>query len=261
MNAWYSFLVVIVTAPFLVLPQFLFGLAGGLWCRHVRGSLLMGLVLGFFAIIMPMMLSARNPMVLWGDVVVRVFLLYVVPAVLGSLAGFGVRSRFVRLRFVGLTVLFCVLGTVGYIPLAFAWYPTRAIARQAMCTNNLKRIGMALTKYADAHQGQLPPEDGAKGLDYLLREGFLGKTNDATVFLCPWDEIRHAARPGAALTEDSVSYVYKGSLWQPGSSANAVPICWDKIVNHHSIGVNVLFKDGHVEWIRLKRWEEIRPDK
>ncbi len=84
---------------------------------------------------------------------------------------------------------------------------------------------------------------------------------DATVFLCPWDEIRHAARPGQSLTEDTVSYVYVGGVWQPKDHTSAVPICWDKIENHRNVGVNVLFNDGDVQWVRLKQWNKIKPER
>jgi prepilin-type processing-associated H-X9-DG protein len=55
--------------------------------------------------------------------------------------------------------------------------------------------------------------------------------------------------------------VYAGGTLQSESYTNIVPICWDKIENHRNIGVNVLFNDGHVEWVRLKRWEKIKPAK
>jgi len=205
------------------------------------------------------MYQSRNPMVLWGETAYKLFLFFVVPAVLGGLVGPKVRSRSLQRYPVVLTMFACLLGALGYMFLLLAWSPARAIALQEICSGHLKKIGWALSMYADAHQGHLPPEDGAKGLDYLLRENFLNATNDVAVFLCPYDQIRHKAGVGEPLTEDSVSYVYKGSLWQPGSPANAVPICWDKIENHRSIGLNVLFKDGHVEWVRLKRWEKIKP--
>ena len=244
---------------FILLPPFLFGLAGGLWCKHVRSSVLIGLVVGLFATVMPVILSSRDPMVQWGDVAVRLFFFLVVPAALGSLVGHGARSYSLQSYPVGFTLLFGVLGAFGYALVLPLWSPARAIARQTMCTSNLQQIGVALAKYANEHEGHLPPEDGANGLDHLLREGFLDRTNDSTVFLCPWDEVRHAARPGEPLTEDTVSCVYKGSRWEAGNPANAVPVCWDKIENHHGIGVNVLFNDGHVEWVPLKRWKKIKP--
>jgi hypothetical protein len=254
-----EFLLRVTAIVFAVLPPFLLGLAGGLWCWRVSTSILTGLVIGLLATAMPVISQSQDPMVLWGEVAPRLLLFFVIPAVLGGYAGPKARSRSLRRYPVGLTVAFLLFGVLVYMLLLPPWSAARSIALQTMCTNNLKKIGVALSKYAETHDGHLPPEDGAKGLDHLLREGFLDKTEDATVFLCPWDDTRHAAHPGEPLTEDTVSYVYKGSLWQSAGPASAIPICWDKIENHRSIGLNVLFKDGHVEWMRFKEWEKIRP--
>jgi prepilin-type processing-associated H-X9-DG protein len=200
-------------------------------------------------------------MMLWEAIVLKPFLFFVVPAVLGCLAGLGMRSRLLQRSPVGLTVLLCVLGVASYIPLASAWYPTRAIWRQKQCANNLDQIGLALTKYADTHQGHLPSENGAKGLDDLLRQSFFDGEDGRKAVRCPWDDIRHTARSDEPLTEDTVSYVYAGGTLHSESYTNVVTICWDKIENHNNIGLNVLFNDGHVQWMTIRQWEKIRPAK
>jgi hypothetical protein len=253
--------ITVLAIVFILLPPFLFGLAGGLWCWRVRTSILTGLAIGLLAAIMPLVLQSRNPMVLWGATVFRLFLFFVVPAVLGGYVGPKVRLRSIQRHPVGLTVLFSLFGVLGYMLLLPPWSPAREIARQTMCSNNLKQIGGALSKYAQAHDGHLPTESGAKGLDHLLSGSFLNQTNNSPVFRCPWDEIRHSARPGESLTEDTVSYVYAGGgIWQSENYTNVVPVCWDKTENHRNIGVNVLFNDGRVRWLRLAQWNKIKPN-
>lgn len=107
--------------------------------------------------------------------------------------------------------------------------------------------------YAEANQGQLPPEKGARGLSYVWpRYVTLPK-----VFHCVKDRFGRVPELGKPLDEDHCSYVYF-----PGASPNVTndaPICWDKPANHGPTGMNVLFNDGHVEWVTLERWEKIRP--
>src|ERR1017187_865529 len=125
-------LLVAITIGIAILPPFLFGLAGGLWCYHVRTSALVGLAIGILAVAMPLTFQSRNPMVLWEETAPRLFLFFVVPAVLGGLSGPKVRSRTLQPYPVGLTIFVCVLGTFGYMLLLPAWSPARAIARQRM---------------------------------------------------------------------------------------------------------------------------------
>jgi prepilin-type processing-associated H-X9-DG protein len=249
--------IAVVAVVLSLLPMFLLGAAGGFWCRRIYISAIAGLSIGILAMIVPLLYQSRDPMVLWGEAVIRLFLPLVMPAVLGSLVG---SWRSPQRWQAGLTLVLCILGGIGYMILVPLWYPARAIARQTMCTNNLKEIGGALSSYAQAHDGYLPMESGAKGLDHLLSENFLNQTNNKHMLQCPWDTIRHSARPVEPLTEDTVSYVYAGGgTWKSEVHTNVVPICWDKIENHRNVGVNVLFNDGHVQWLRLVQWNQIKP--
>jgi prepilin-type processing-associated H-X9-DG protein len=133
--------------------------------------------------------------------------------------------------------------------------PPRSEARRPSCESNLKQIGVALAMYADAHQGHLPSEDGAKGLDYLRRENVL---RNLTVFVCPSDTTRRVAQQGELLAEGTCSYVYVPTAWQSGTDT---PVCWDKDGNHRGKGVNVLFNDCHVRWMSLEQWQKIKPNK
>ena len=135
--------------------------------------------------------------------------------------------------------------------------PPRSAARRPNCLSHLRQIGLALAMYADAHHRHLPPEKNAKGLDYLLRENL--KT--PRVFVCTADAKRRTANAGEALTEDTCSYVYIPTAWQSRTDTNLLPVCWDKPGNHGTNGLNVLFNNGHVDWLTREQWEAIRPDR
>jgi prepilin-type processing-associated H-X9-DG protein len=160
-----------------------------------------------------------------------------------------------------LVVLACiVIPVIYFMAMPQITSPGRR-ADRAQCLSNLKQIGLALALYADDYQGHLPPQNGVKGLDFLLRPDILNETNVPDFFHCPKDTKRRVARIGEPLTEDTCSYIYVGGVWLREPATNAVPICWDKPENHGSQGLNVLFNDGHVQWLTLEEWQRIRTDK
>jgi prepilin-type processing-associated H-X9-DG protein len=149
-----------------------------------------------------------------------------------------------------------------------SWVVSKRKMSRARCASNLMRIGMGLAMYADDYNGRLPPP-GTEGLG-LMRD-YLG-TRAGSPFHCPVDRIRHEADTNAPLDEAHCSYVYIGGVWarssrsvdsesQSKAVARTVPVCWDKPENHDNWGLNVLFNDGHLEWMDLGEWEKIRPDK
>jgi prepilin-type processing-associated H-X9-DG protein len=150
-----------------------------------------------------------------------------------------------------------ILGIVGAIVfLSFLGTGSPRIVQRSNCFSNLKQIGLGLGMYADAHQGGLPAENGAKGLDHLVQEQILTKLE---VFVCSRDRRRRVAQLGAPLTEDNCSYVYHPAVWQSGTDTNLLPVCWDKPGNHGANGFNVLFNDGHVQFMNPDEWEKIKP--
>jgi hypothetical protein len=87
-----------------------------------------------------------------------------------------------------------------------------------------------------------PPYAGAKRLEVLRREGYL---SDLGVFICP-DSDSTPARKGEPLTEDNVSYIYKGG-YKSDRKYMDTPILWDKPDNHENESRAILFAGGHVK--------------
>ena len=242
----------------VLLPAFFLGIAGGLWARRIFVVLPIGLAMGLLAAVPVVLVFGPHPIRVNREMVFSFSLYLILPAVVGSFVGYRIRPQ--RPRPIGHSLLFSVLAA-----LCIAFWPgmesRHELVRRPNCLSNLKQIGLALAMYADEYRGQLPPENGAKGLDYLLRTGILDKTNGLNIFHCQKDSGRLVARAGKPPTEDTVSYVYKPGPWQPAIYTNDVPICWDKPENHGTQGLNVLFNDGHVQWVTLRQWNKIKPDK
>ena len=124
-------------------------------------------------------------------------------------------------------------------------YRSRETANRVKCASNLKQIGFALQLYAQKSAGRLPDSM----IDLLLHEDISPET-----FCCPSSNDERA--PGATPAEQvqqirrgrHCSYVYhgRGKSWPCGET---VPIACEPLANHVGDGMNILFGDGHVEFL------------
>ena len=121
----------------------------------------------------------------------------------------------------------------------------RETANRVKCASNLKQIGLALAQYASDHGGRLPDTLG----EILLHEDVTSE-----VLICPTSDDEKAQ--GATAQEQferlrhgrHCSYVYHGrELTLP--LPDDVPIACDSLINHDGDGMNLLFADGHVEFL------------
>ncbi|HWE96221.1 MAG TPA: H-X9-DG-CTERM domain-containing protein [Tepidisphaeraceae bacterium] len=117
---------------------------------------------------------------------------------------------------------------------------------QISCASNLRQIGLACLMYAkDDPLGRFPPSFAV-----------VLATQDITsvVFCCPEsaDEPASGATTQAAVDQLSadghLSYVYVGGAVKNNDAADVV-VAYEPLKNHHGEGMNVLFVDGHVEWL------------
>lgn len=114
------------------------------------------------------------------------------------------------------------------------------------CASNLRQIGQAIYIYAADHGGRFPAS---------MTEVLLACDVTSAEFVCPASgdataSGARAAQAAALAGVGSCSYVYLGKGLTSRSPASAV-LAHER-VGHHVNGTNVLFADGHVEWITGK---------
>ena len=109
----------------------------------------------------------------------------------------------------------------------------RTQARRITCATNLKGIGMALMLYSNDYDDQFPPE-----LETLISKAEMS----AKGLICPASKFE---KP----------YVYRGASISVKDPPWMITV-YDKTGNH-SDGRNVLFLDGHVEWVEEERFQEL----
>jgi len=138
----------------------------------------------------------------------------------------------------------------------------RETANRVKCASNLRQIGEAIALYAQANGGQYPPS-----LAVLLAQGQLS----AEVMVCPSSndqpvsaaDTAGAARELAAAEKNEVghehclSYVYTGRGLTVATAAQTAIVAYEPLDNHDGSGTNVLYGDGHVEWIGKQDWPKV----
>ena len=154
------------------------------------------------------------------------------------------------------TVARLVLGTaaaVGLVALAASLMPsTRVIncGNDGKCRSNLHQIGLAILLYQQDNGGQYPDTLGR-----LIENTCIGPE----VFVCPSaDEVKSPVPTtgpvdgDAMLSPGHVSYAYLGR----GLTAATVPpnavVAYERHAVH-GLGYNVLFGDGHTEYVEGRR--------
>lgn len=112
------------------------------------------------------------------------------------------------------------------------------------CASNLKQIGQAILLYANENKGATPDS-----FSVALQ------TQDLVpdVFVCRSTSTEKAANNDSFLAEPDkhCDYIYVGDrLPMPNDHVPEwAVIAFDRERNHHGDGVNVLFGDGHVEFL------------
>ena len=147
-----------------------------------------------------------------------------------------------------------LLGWTAYFGLIFAvMVPSlgrsRETANRVKCASNLRQLGLAMQLYANENREAYPDT-----LEHLLHSQDI----TAHVYVCPSSNDTVAAGANAqAIVNDMaggghVSYVYAGKGLTSQSPADAI-LAYEPMTNHSGDGTNILFGDGHVEFVTKNR--------
>ena len=108
----------------------------------------------------------------------------------------------------------------------------RELAKRAVSASNLRGIGMGAQIYASEHDNIFP-----ESLEVLVEQGMITR------------EILVSPRAAG----DGVSYIYFGGQKTTSNPRNV--LAYELVIGEE--GTNVLFIDGHVEWLRPAEFERV----
>lgn len=124
---------------------------------------------------------------------------------------------------------------------------SRELARRTVCASNLRGVGMGLMIYATDHKEKLP-----KDLGELIKLGLLSPDQ----LVCPGGL---APEHGVAAALESGGLAALGLHYIDGQTMSSDPrnVFVYEDLSHHQEGANVLFMDGHVEFVKPPRYFEV----
>jgi prepilin-type processing-associated H-X9-DG protein len=120
-------------------------------------------------------------------------------------------------------------------------------ANRVKCASNLRQMGMAIMLYSNDHKGDLPDRMGE-----LVQAGYL----KPEVFICPSSGDLLPDAHGMKIEElaewidHNSSYVYLGEGKKARDLGAEDILACEHGDNHNHDGMNVLYGDGHVEFVR-----------
>jgi prepilin-type processing-associated H-X9-DG protein len=126
------------------------------------------------------------------------------------------------------------------------------IPSRLTCASNLRQIGQGVQMYANENHGAFPPDVATLLLTQeLTSDAFVcGATNDTRANGPTTQAVAVNLTAGGHL-----SYVYTGNGLSPQSPPDAVVA--SELLSNHRDGMNVLFADGHVQWLSARQGQTL----
>ena len=124
------------------------------------------------------------------------------------------------------------------------------------CASNLRQIGQAILLYANENNGRYPDK-----LQTLL----LTEEITSDVFTCPSSNdtaatgVTTQAIANNLTAGGHLSYIYVAKGMNLKTIGDNVVVAYDPLTNHEGTGSNVLFGDGHVEFVPAAKFKSILP--
>jgi prepilin-type processing-associated H-X9-DG protein len=125
-----------------------------------------------------------------------------------------------------------------------------------MCANNIKSLGVAMNVYANDYKGLYPTS--SKWCDLLIEK----EDVDPKMLRCPGADKsmrssyamnKNMENLGPGAGADMVLLFETTDGWNQSGGPEILSTC-----NHQGDGCNVVFNDGHVEFIKSKDLENLR---
>jgi prepilin-type processing-associated H-X9-DG protein len=120
---------------------------------------------------------------------------------------------------------------------------SREQAKRVASASNLRQVGMGIVMYASDHQGTLPANLDAIQKDYIHNPSIL-----------------HSPMSNAPTGEDLVYMGNDQLQLNRLQNPSALAVAYDSAALMQGKGTNVLFLDGHVEWVEPDRFEQVMAD-
>lgn len=138
----------------------------------------------------------------------------------------------------------------------------RGLANQIKCASNLRQIGQAIARYAQDNGGQYPPSLAVLAAHEDITPAMMVCPSSNDEPSSATDTAGIVAELAAAETnapghKHSLSYVYVGRGLNAKTVSDTTVVAYEPLDNHEGEGTNVLFGDGHVEWIGKRTWTEM----
>jgi prepilin-type processing-associated H-X9-DG protein len=134
--------------------------------------------------------------------------------------------------------------------------PHMHVREQTKCSSNLRQLGQAIVLYSTRNAGHYP-----KRLEDLL----LTEEISSEVFVCPDSGDTPATGPtthaviGNIDTGGHMSYIYCGANLKVPAPPNTI-VAYEALGRHRGRGSNVLFGDGHTEFVNATKMRRLVSD-